>query len=159
MVVTFCCSWLVLEQLMIEQNLKSGVMAGIATGISAAIIWAVITVAIEYQIGYMAMGVGAVVGFSMRRFGNGIEKKFGICGALIALLSVILGNFLSIIGFLANGEGLGYMQTLLMFNYVYFPELMMATFSGIDLFFYGLAVYAGYQFSFRKITKQTLQGI
>jgi hypothetical protein len=146
----------VYERLKLDQNLVGGIIAGALTGISAAILWSIITVTINYQIGYMAMGVGAAVGFSVRRFGNGIEQIFGIWGAVLALLSVVLGNFLSIIGYFANSEGLGYVQTLLWFDYAYFPEVMMETFSGIDVFFYGLAIYAGYQVSFRKITAQTL---
>jgi hypothetical protein len=35
-------------------------------------------------------------------------------------------------------------------------EFMKVTFSPIDLLFYGLAVYAGYRYAFRRVTKEEL---
>jgi hypothetical protein len=49
----------------------------------------------------------------MRFIGKGIDSIFGICGGIIAFLSCILGDFFSIIGFVANTENLGYFQTFL----------------------------------------------
>ena len=77
----------------------------------------------------MAVAIGLGVGYSIRTFGKGIDTVFGIVGAAIALLSCLLGNFLSIIGFIANAEGLGYVETLLMLDYSFVPELMAETFS------------------------------
>jgi hypothetical protein len=37
-------------------------------------------------------------------------------------------------------------------------DLMKATFSPIDLLFYGIAVYEGYRFSFRQVTPEELAG-
>ncbi len=148
----------ILERLKLEQRLIPGILAGIIVGFIGAIAWGALTVATNYQIGYMAVAIGAGVGFAIRKFGNGIEKIFGFWGAGIALLSVFIGNFLSIIGFIANEENLGYIETLVEFDYAYFPALMKATFRGMDLLFYGIAVYEGYHFSFRKITEEDLAG-
>ena len=142
------------EQLRLEQNLPFGILAGFIAAIMGAILWGIITVATEYQIGYMALAVGAGVGFAIRFAGKGIDQIFGYWGAGIALFGVLLGNLLSIIGFIANAEGLGYIETLVLIDYNYIPELMMETFSGIDLFFYGIAAYEGFKFAFRKITEK-----
>jgi len=103
----------------------------------------------------MAIGIGLAVGFAMRKFGNGVEQLFGFMGAGIALFSVVLGNFLSIIGFIANSEELGYVETLFLFDYSYLPAVMAETFSIIDVLFYGFALYTGYKFSFRLLTERT----
>ncbi|MDZ7604029.1 MAG: hypothetical protein U5K79_00240 [Cyclobacteriaceae bacterium] len=124
-------------------------------GIAGAALWGAITLLTNYQIAYMAVGIGVGVGFVIRKFGNGVQQLFGYMGAGIALFSVVLGNFLSIIGFIANSEELGYFDTLLLFDYSYLPVLMTETFSVIDLIFYGLALYTGYKFSFRLMTEQT----
>ena len=145
-----------LEKLRLEQNLPMGVIAGLVVGLIGAVLWGVITVATGYQIGYMAVAIGLGVGYSIRTFGKGIDTVFGIVGAALALLSCLLGNFLSIIGFIANAEGLGYVETLLMLDYSFVPELMAETFSIMDLFFYGIALYEGYKFSFRVIDENDI---
>jgi len=141
------------EKLRMEQRLLLGVLSGLVVGILGAILWGTITVKTGFQIGYMALAIGAVVGLTIRITGKGIDTIFGIWGAGIALFSVLLGNFLSIIGFIANSEGLGYMETLFLFDYSYLPQVMRETFSIIDLIFYGIAITEGFRFSFRKITE------
>ena len=60
-------------------------VAGGASSLVGAIIWAAVTVATEYQIGWMAVGVGALVGFTVRLAGKGIEKIYGYIDAGLAL--------------------------------------------------------------------------
>ena len=146
----------ILEKLRMEQNLISGIISGLIVGISGAILWGIITVVTGFQIGYMALAIGAGVGFSIRKFGSGIDPFFGYWGAGISLFSVLFGNFLSIIGFIANLEGFGYLETLSLFNYSYLPQVMWETFSIVDLVFYGIAVSAGYKIAFRKITEKNI---
>ena len=149
----------VYERLRMEQNFPMAIIAGIFTGIFGAILWGTITVATNFQIGYMAIAIGAGVGFSMRYTGKGIDQIFGITGGMVAVLSCVLGNFLSVIGFTANSEGLGYTETLLSFNYAYFVPLLLETFSIIDLFFYGIAGYEGYKFAFRVLSERDLSAL
>jgi len=147
---------LYIEELKLDQNLSFGVVAGLAASIVSAVLWAVITVATEYQIGYMAIAVGLIVGFTVRWAGKGFDKIFGIAGALLALLGCLLGNFLSMIGFIANAQELGYFETLSLFDYSLITDLMIETADPMDLLFYGFAIYEGYKFSFRKLTEQEI---
>lgn len=125
-------------------------------GTIGAILWGAITVTTGFQIGYMAIAIGAGVGLSMRFTGKGIDQTFAITGGVIALLSCLLGNFLSVIGFIANLESLGYLETLYLFDYNQLIPIMGETFSPIDLLFYGIAGYEGYKFSFRTFTEKEL---
>lgn len=149
----------VIEKLRMEQKLIPGILSGLVVGLLGAILWGIITVSTGYQIGYMAIAIGAGIGFTIRKMGNGIDNIFGFCGAGISLLSVLLGNFLSIIGFIANAEGLGYIETLLRFDFAYLPTIMADAFSTMDFLFYGFAIFEGYKFSFRVITEKSLQEI
>lgn len=122
-------------------------------------LWGIITVATGYQIGYMAVAIGLGVGYAVRRFGKGIDPIFGMMGAALSLFSCVLGNFLSIIGFVAHTEGLDYVETLLLIDYSFVPALMTESFSLIDLLFYGIALYQGYKFSFRVISEEDIAGL
>ena len=139
-----------------EQDYPKALIAGIIVGLLGAFLWGVITVSTGYQIGYMAIAIGAGVGFAMRIAGKGIDPIFGITGGIIALLSCLLGNFLSIIGFVAHLEELGYFETLSLFDYTQLIPIMSEAFSLMDLLFYGLAAYGGYKFAFRTFTEKDL---
>lgn len=145
-----------LDELRLEQNYPMAIISGILVGIIGALIWAIITVSTDYQIGYMAIAIGAAVGFTIRYFGKGIDQIYGISGAIIAIMSCALGNFFSIIGYTANHETLGYLETLMLFDYSQLISLMTETFSFMDVVFYGFAAYEGYKFSFRSFTEQEI---
>ncbi|MDA8017706.1 MAG: hypothetical protein MPN21_09685 [Thermoanaerobaculia bacterium] len=139
-----------------EQNFQLGTSAGLVAALVGAVIWAVITVATEYQIGWMAVGVGFLVGVAIRKFGRGVSAKFGIAGALLALLGCILGNLFSIFGFIGAQEGISPLSVLFQVDFGIAIELLKATFSPMDLLFYGIAIYEGYHLSFRQITQEEL---
>jgi len=145
-----------LANLQREQNYLLGVIGGLIGGITGALLWAAITIAIDYQIGFMAMGVGFMVGYGMRFLGRGIDKIYGITGGAIALFSVALGNFLFAIGILAEVWEVSYIEALWSFNYAMTLELMTVTFSPMDIIFYLIAIYEGYRFSFRKLSSDDL---
>ena len=148
-----------IENMKLEQNLALGIIGGGLCGLAGAAIWAAVTYFTEYQIGWMSVGVGFLVGFGMSRLGKGLDKVFGIAGGAIALLSIILGNFLAAIGFLAKLIDVSFLDMLIYFNYSMTFELMKETFSVMDILFYGIAIYEGYRFSFRKINqKELLEG-
>lgn len=149
----------ILEKIRLEQNLIPAILSGFLVGVIGAVIWATISVATGYQIGYMAIAIGAGVGLTIRKIGNGIDYIFGFWGAGISLFSVMFGNFLSIVALIADEEGLGYFETLTLFDYNYLPDLMIETFSFIDLIFYGIAIYEGFQFSFRLVTEKRIEEI
>lgn len=105
----------------------------------------------------MAIAVGFIVGYSVRYLGKGIDQVYGIMGAGLALLGCLLGNFFSLVGFAANAENLGYLETLSSIDYSLIPTIMTETFNPMDLLFYGFAVYEGYKFSFRPITEEEIK--
>ncbi|MFT6638880.1 MAG: hypothetical protein ACJAYP_001466 [Flavobacterium sp.] len=144
----------VLEKFKTQQNLKLGLLASISVGVLGAILWSLITVATEFQIGYMAIAIGAGVGYTMQITGKGIDQVFGISGAIIAVLSCFLGNFLSLIGFVAKMEDLSFFETLLSIDYSLVPMALKEQFSFIDLVFYVIAGAQGYKFAFRKFTEE-----
>lgn len=148
-----------IERLKTEQNLLGGLASCVITAVLSAIIWALITVVTNYQIGYMAVGVGFLVGYSNRRFGKGIDQVFGIIGAIFALLGCVLGNLFSVLALVANQENLGYLEILLRLDLTAIPAILQETFNFMDIVFYAIAIYEGYKFSFRVITEEELMAV
>ena len=111
------------------------------------------------MVGWMAVGVGFLVGYAVRLCGKGIKKIYGIIGAVFALVGCLLGNFLSVCSMLAKEEGMAFFELLSRLNPAAIPELMTATFHPMDLLFYGIAVYEGYKFSFLQVSPEALSGL
>lgn len=142
-----------------HQDFYYAVVGGLLATLVSAVIWAAITVGTQTQIGYMAIGVGLLVGYSVRFFGAGIDKKFGYLAAGLSLLGCILGNLLSQVGFIASQESLGYFETISYLNIGLIIAILTESFDPIDLLFYGLAIYGGYKFAFRKITHDVIASL
>ncbi|MEN8250419.1 MAG: toxin-antitoxin system YwqK family antitoxin [Bacteroidota bacterium] len=139
------------EDLKSHQDLVYAIIGGLFLSVISALIWAVITVSTEYQIGYMAIGVGLLVGMGVRYFGAGIDPIFGYLGAAFALLGCALGNLFSQVGFIAEAQALGYFETLALLDTDTIILIYQDSFNPMDLLFYGIAVFEGYKFAFRPI--------
>jgi hypothetical protein len=148
-----------LHRLRFEQNLALAVLAGGAAALLGACVWAAITFATSFQIGWMAVGVGFLVGYAVRTFGKGIDKSFAIVGAAWSLAGCAVGNLLSVIGVISKQQNIPFFDILEKLNPEIVASLMQATFSPMDLLFYGIAVYEGYRFSLRQITQGDLMKI
>jgi hypothetical protein len=140
-----------LEQLRSEQNLPFALLAGAASAAVGAGAWAAITAATGYQIGFMAIGVGLLVGFAVRFAGKGLDPLYGAIGAVFALVGCAAGNLLTGCIFVAQNEQVALMQVLSALDVQVAQQIMLAMFSPMDLLFYGLAVYEGWRFSFRQL--------
>lgn len=147
---------LVLERLRSEQNLGLGIAGGAAAAAIGAGAWAMVTVFTHYQIGWMAVGVGFLVGVAVRTLGKGVDRVFGVVGSVLALLGCLAGNLLAACGMVAQQESLSFLDILSQLNTQIIQDLMVATFTPMDLLFYGIAVYEGYKLSFRQLSPEEL---
>jgi hypothetical protein len=139
-----------------EQNLSLAIIGGLGVAIVSAFIWALITYYTKYQIGYMAIAVGAAVGFTVRFLGKGLTPLFGIIGAGFALFGCLLGNLFSQVGFLADSYSVSYVTIFSWLDPVVLKGIFTGSFNAMDLLFYGLAIYEGFRFSFRSISKENI---
>lgn len=130
-----------------KNNLPLALAAGVVGSLASAAVWAAVTVATSYQIGWMAIGVGFLVGIAVRKFGQGETALFRVVGAGLALVGCLLGNLFSGIGFIAAEEQIPVGDALLNFDYAYSAELLGAMFSPMDLLFYALALYQAFKLS------------
>jgi len=145
-----------IARLRAEQNLAGGLVAGLAASLAGAVIWAVVTDATGYQIGWMAIGVGVLVGMAVRTFGKGLDSAFGVLGAVLSLLGCVAGNLFAIVGLVAEQQQIPFMSVVQRLDVELIGELMGIGFSPMDLLFYGIALYEGYKLSFRRISQQDL---
>jgi hypothetical protein len=148
-----------MQRMRSEQNLIMAALAGGAAALIGGCAWAAITVMTNYQIGWMAVGIGFLVGYAVKTFGKGIDRSFGIVGAVWSLAGCAAGNLLTVVGTIAKQQNIPVMNILEKLDAEIIASLMQATFNPMDVLFYGIAVYEGYRFSFRQITQADLTKI
>lgn len=130
-------------------NILYGAVAGAVTSAACAILWAVITFLSNFQIGLMAIALGCAVGFAVKRFGNGTTKIFGVVSATEALVGCLGGNLLALCAAISKDQGIPFIDILFRLTPDLAMSLMIKTFDGMDIIFYGIAVYEAYKFSFK----------
>ncbi|UCG05550.1 MAG: hypothetical protein JSV83_16775 [Desulfobacterales bacterium] len=145
-----------MQEIKDNQNLSLGILGGMGAAAIGAIIWAVITALTNFQIGWMAVGLGFLVGIGVRSLGKGINTSFGIVGAILSLVGCLAGNLLTVCILISRQEGIELFNLLTRLNPAVVVELIKATFNPMDLLFYGIAVYEGYRFSFRRVSDDEL---
>ena len=128
-------------------NIPMALLFGLITSLIGASLWAVITVITKYQIGYMAIAIGFIVGYAVKFGGRGNQITFGVIGAVFSLLGCILGNYFSLIGFASAELHIGFFQTLTTISPSLVFKLMIDSFQGMDIILYGIAGYEGFKFS------------
>jgi len=128
-------------------NLLLAVIGGLIASLVGAAIWAGVTVTTQYQIGWMAIGVGFLVGYAVRFLGKGSSVAFGVVGGAFALIGCALGNLLSTVGFLAQETRTDVLEAMTKFDWSQSFVVLQSTWQPIDLLFYGIALYEGFKLS------------
>lgn len=136
------------EELLAEENLPKGVLLAVIAAVFGAVMWGLVAVSTGLQMGIMAIAIGFIIGFAMRQ-GRGVRPIFGIIGAALALISCILGDFFSMLGYATLKYDMTYIQVLSEVNYEELFSTMTERLLSMTVVFYGIAVYEGYKFSFR----------
>lgn len=139
-----------LRQLESEQNLLVGTLAGGIAATVGAVAWAMITVATSYQIGWMAVGVGFLVGYAVRTIGKGITPLYGVVAAALAVSGCLAGNVLTTCMLLSREQALPLSDVLFKLDPAIITALLVATWQPMDLLFYGLAIYMAYKYGFAR---------
>lgn len=72
----------------------SPVLAGILVGLPAAFLWALVAYVTHYEIGWVAWGVGALIGLAVAKSAHEPSASLGTTAAALAVASLILGKVL-----------------------------------------------------------------
>lgn len=130
-----------------SSNLVFAVVAGIVAMLVGTAIWVGVTVATNFQIGYMAVGVGFLVGLAMRFAGRGVGQPYHVVGAVLTLLGCALGNLFTGCVLVARAQEVSFGEVVSALNVEMAGEIMGVMFSPMDILFYVLAAMAGWKYS------------
>jgi len=141
-----------MQQLRDNQNYSMAILGGSVAAIVGAVLWAVVTALTKWQIGFMAIGVGFLVGFAVRKMGQGVSVGFGVIGAVLSLIGCLLGNYLAVCAIYAAQQNIGIFDVLGQVDFQTGVRVMIDSFHPMDVLFYVIAIYYGYKYSFHVLT-------
>lgn len=131
------------------ENLVLGILGGLVAAIVGAAIWMGITVATGMHIGFVALGVGALVGFAIRVAGHGSSMIFGICGAIFTFLSCLGGEIFAQLQAMTSPEH-DFYDVLKNTDLVQLTGTIFSHTDPIMYLIYAIGIYEGYKFAMRK---------
>lgn len=150
---------MLMNQIRDNQNLPLAVFGGLVAALAGAIVWAAITYFTSYQIGLIAIGIGFLVGITVRFTGKGIDQSFGIIGGLLSLLGCAFGNLLTGCVLIADQNGMGIMEVISQLTPDMAWQIMVELFNVFDLLMYAFAAWYGYRTSFRQLTQEEIASV
>lgn len=130
-----------------KQNIYKGIIGGSAAAIVGAFLWSLVAKIIGYQVGWMAIVVGFLVGYGVRIMGKGVDMVFGAIGAILTLTGCFGGNILIVMYSASNQHGLQILTVITQMDITFLMNKIKNLFSPMDLLFYGLAIYEGFKYA------------
>jgi len=131
-----------------DPNYIMAILGGSAAALLGAIVWATFAYVTGIQIGFMAIGVGILVGHAVRIFGHGSDASFGIIGATLAAVGCLTGDIFMVCQFIGEQQQMGTLEVLSRINLSYAIEALTEYYSFIDIIFYGLALFYGFKYAY-----------
>ncbi|MEA5027071.1 hypothetical protein SDC9_111689 [bioreactor metagenome] len=80
------------------QRFMKAVLFGIPTALIAAIVYGTITRLVHIEFSIFFVGVGYLLGYVIQNTGKGVQPRFSILGAVLAVISFLLGDLIAYYG-------------------------------------------------------------
>ena len=80
------------ERLLGAQSLPRAIVAGVVAVVVFCVFWVVLTALIDRVFPWITVLLGAMVGFAMQRAGRGIDWRYPLLAATLALFGAVLAN-------------------------------------------------------------------
>jgi len=117
-------------------NPALGIVLGVAAALAAALLYGLLIKGTKHEIGYAALGIGALVGLALGKAG-GRHPALPVIGIPLALLGVYLGQMFGI-ALLISGHGVT-VSDLFLHHYHFLQSLWKDSMDAKDFLFFGIA--------------------
>ncbi len=142
-----------IRELRSRQNFALAVPAGLAAALVGVALWAAFVYFTDTKLGLIALAIGVMVGFAVRKTGNGLDQRFGILGGVCAALGWALGTMLCDVAFIAKEVDQPFFAVMTNLGVTHTASIALGAADFMDIVFLAIAVYEGYKLAFRyKLT-------
>lgn len=141
------------ERLISEQNFAAAVIAGAVATVLAAAAYGIIVAEWAFSYGFVAAGVGIVIGLAMQFLGRGISMKFAVAATFYTITGCVLGNLFRVIMELARESATSPIDVLRNSSLLVLAESSISYLSFLDLVYWFVAVFCAVFFARRALSR------
>lgn len=123
-----------------RDNLMAGLGVGVLAMVVGAALYAGVMKGTEHQVGYMAFGVAALIGFGVGKVG-GANVLLPVFAAVLSLAAVFLGQFFGIALWASDEVNMSLMDVL---NDLPVFDAWKESLEAMDFLFYAIAGFEGF---------------
>jgi hypothetical protein len=127
--------------------LGRGIAAGILSAAGGAVLWAALVGVFQLRLGFLAIGVGSLVGMSVRKYGRGRDERFGVAAMFCAAFGCLLGDIWGGAISLSIAYNISVFRVLSHLNLELVRETLFTNWTFMDLIFYMIAMCFAYKLS------------
>ena len=80
------------ERLLGAQSLRNAIVAGVVAVVIFCVFWVTLTTLIDRVFPWITVLLGALVGYAVQRAGRGIDWRYPLLAAMLALFGAVLAN-------------------------------------------------------------------
>ena len=131
------------------ENFFLALLAGVIAAAVGAALWMGVDVGLNLQIGFVAIAIGALVGFAIRFAGNGRGVIYGILGAVLTLAGCLGGEILAIL-YRESTAQTSMLDLLKTTDLVQLTTTIFSKMDPIGYIIYGIGIFEGYKLSIAK---------
>lgn len=142
------------EKLLSEQNFTAAVIAGAVATLIAAAAYAITVTMWPFAYGFVAVGIGIVIGLWMQFVGRGISMKFSIAAVVYTITGCALGNLFVVIIELAQGLEISPIDIIRNDSLSMLAKRSLSGISFVDLVYVFVAVFAAVFFAKRPLSRE-----
>src|SRR5690606_13217371 len=129
------------EKLISEQHFAAAVIAGAVATVLAAAAYGIIVAEWAFTYGFVAAGVGIVIGLAMQFLGRGISMKFAAVATVYTITGCVLGNLFRVIMELARASATSPIDVLRNNSLLVLAESSISYLSFLDFVYWFVAVF------------------
>ncbi len=147
------------ERLVRAQSLRHAAMAAVIAIVIFAVIWSMLTAASGRIFPWMTMLLGVLVGFAVRRAGQGLDWRFPSLAAALAFAGAILANFVIAAGTTAAEFDVGTLTVLRSVTTMTWPIFFDEAMTAADWVFAAFAAGIAAFYANRQLDRREYQAV
>ena len=132
-----------------QPNIGGAIAAAAGAALAGALAYGFIMKAIDHEIGWLVVGVAAIIAWPLGRIG-GRNPVLPVAGAVLSVLALFAGQFFGVSLYLHEFTGLS-VGELLGSNIDLAFEAWKSNLAAMDVLFYGIAVFEGFVLTNRMV--------
>lgn len=141
------------ERLVLAQSIRRALVSGLIAVIVFCVFWAALSSMLDRVFPWMTVVLGALIGFAIRHGGRGVDWRFPLLAAVLALLGALLGNVVIAASYTAETFNTGTLQILRAVTSMTWPVFFDEVLTAADGFYAVLAAGLAAFFANRRLTR------